>query len=149
MKCWAYLVAQRPKNPPSSARDVGSILGWGRSCKRKWQPTQYCAAWEIQWMEGPGGYSPWGLRVGHNLATETTTAIWNQRWVNTLKQNTMYCDSHFFFQFTSIKKTKPNQLLCIHYENLHFTFRCVCLFSSAKYFKLIKKITDNLAPFYK
>ena len=26
--------------------------------------------WEIPWTEQPGGYSPWGCRVGHNSATE-------------------------------------------------------------------------------
>jgi len=23
-------------------------------------------AWKIPWMEEPGGYSPWGRRVGHD-----------------------------------------------------------------------------------
>ena len=27
-------------------------------------------AWRMPWTEEPGGYSPWGLRVGHDRATK-------------------------------------------------------------------------------
>ena len=49
------------KNPPASAGDMGSVLGLGRSLERDMA------------THGQGnlvGYSPWGCRVEHDLATE-------------------------------------------------------------------------------
>ena len=39
---------------------------------RAWQPTPVFWPRESPWTEEPEGYSPWGLRVGHNWATKHT-----------------------------------------------------------------------------
>ena len=33
-------------------------------------------AWEIPWTEEAGGYSPWGHRIGQDLATEHTHMLY-------------------------------------------------------------------------
>jgi len=56
------------KNPPANAdtEDLGSIPGLGRSPGRgNGNPLQYS-----QGQRSLAGYSPWGCRVGHDLATE-------------------------------------------------------------------------------
>ena len=56
---------------------MGSIPGSGRSPRKvNNNPLQYSSilAWEIPWTEEAGGLQSMGLqRVGHDLATKTTT----------------------------------------------------------------------------
>ena len=60
----ASQVMQLVKNPPAKAgdtRDVGSILGSGRSPWRsKWQPTPAFLSGESHGQRRLAGYSPWG-----------------------------------------------------------------------------------------
>ena len=59
------------KNPPGNAGDAGdmsSILGWGRSWRRKWQPAPVFLSGESHGQRSLAGYSPRGLkRVRHYL----------------------------------------------------------------------------------
>ena len=59
------------KNSPTSAGDVSSIPGSGRSPREgNGNPLQYSCLGNAQ-TEEPGGYSPWGCkRVRHNLVTK-------------------------------------------------------------------------------
>ena len=75
MGIWASLVAQSVKNPPANAGDTGSIPGLRRSLKKEMATHASILAWKIPWMENPmdrGACSPWGRRVGHDLATNHT-----------------------------------------------------------------------------
>ena len=49
------------QNPPTNARDTGSILGSGRSLwKRKWQPSPVFLHGKSHGWRSLAGYSPWG-----------------------------------------------------------------------------------------
>ena len=49
------------QNPPTNARDTGSILGSGRSpWKRKWQPSPVFLLGKSHGWRSLVGYSPWG-----------------------------------------------------------------------------------------
>ena len=69
------------KNLPANAgdsRDSGLSPGLGRSpgegnalgqedpLEKEMAIHSNVLAWAILWAEEPGGYSPWGRRVGHN-----------------------------------------------------------------------------------
>ena len=73
---WASLVAQVIKEPPAKAgdsRDVGSILGLGRSPGEGNSNPLHDLAWRIPWTEEPGRLQPIALqRVGHDLANTCT-----------------------------------------------------------------------------
>ena len=44
------------KNPPANVGDAGLIPGWGRSSgEGNSNLLQYSFAWEIPWIEEPGG----------------------------------------------------------------------------------------------
>ena len=58
------------KNPPASAGDPGSILGSGRSSRRKWQWEEISSilAWKSYEQSSLMGYGPWSrTRVRHDL----------------------------------------------------------------------------------
>ena len=58
------------KNLPANAGDVGSIPRSGRfPWRRKWQPTPVFLLGKSHRQRSPAGYSPWGGRVRHDLAT--------------------------------------------------------------------------------
>ena len=65
----ASQVALAVKNPPADAgdaRDVGSILGSGRSPEEGMATHSSILAWRIPWTEEPGRLQFIGLqRVGH------------------------------------------------------------------------------------
>ena len=70
-KRWASQVVLVVKNPPTDAgdlRDLGSILGSGRSPgEGHGNPLQYSCPRESPWTEEPGGLQSMGSqRVGHN-----------------------------------------------------------------------------------
>ena len=49
------------KNPPASAKDVGSVPGLGRfPWNRKWQPTLVFLPGKFHGQRSLVGYSPWG-----------------------------------------------------------------------------------------
>ena len=57
------------KNLPANAEaagDMGLILGWEDPLKKEIATHSSVLAWEIPWTEEPGGYRPWGCRVGHD-----------------------------------------------------------------------------------
>ena len=66
----ASQVALAVKNPPADAgdaRDVGSILGSGRSPEEGMATHSSILAWRIPWREEPGGLQSIGFqRVGHD-----------------------------------------------------------------------------------
>ena len=43
------------KNPPANAGDLGSILGWEDPLEKEMATHSSILAWEIPWMEEPGG----------------------------------------------------------------------------------------------
>ena len=68
------------KNPPANAgdiRDVGSILGSGRSpWRRAWQPSQVFLPGESHGQRSLADYSPWG---GKESATTEQLSIYTVR----------------------------------------------------------------------
>ena len=63
------IVAQEPeglprrlsvKNPPASAGEAGSSLGWDCPLEEEMAPHSSILAWEIPWMEEPGGLQSMG-----------------------------------------------------------------------------------------
>ena len=59
------------KNLPVSAGDMGSILGSGRfPWRMKWQLTPVFLPGKSHGQGSLVGYSPWGQKVRHDLATK-------------------------------------------------------------------------------
>ena len=59
------------KNLPENTEDLSSVPGSGRPpWRRKWQPTPVFLPGEFHGQRSLVGYSPWGCRVGHNLANK-------------------------------------------------------------------------------
>ena len=59
------------KNPPVNAGNTGSIPGWGRSPgEGNGNPLQYSCLGNATDRGAWWATSPWGGRVGHDLATE-------------------------------------------------------------------------------
>ena len=53
------------------ARDAGSIRGWEDPQEKEMEIRSTILAWEIPWIEEPGGLQSMGLqRVRHDLATK-------------------------------------------------------------------------------
>ena len=50
------------KNPPANAGDVGSLPGLERSLGKEMATDSSVIAWEIPWMEEPGGLQSMGLQ---------------------------------------------------------------------------------------
>ena len=62
------------KNPPANAGDMGSISELGRSPGGGMATHSSIHAWEIPWMEEPGGLQSMGItRVRHDLATKPSS----------------------------------------------------------------------------
>ena len=53
------------KNPAMQETRVWS-LGWKDLLEEEMATDSSILAWRIPWTEEPGGYSPWGRRVGHD-----------------------------------------------------------------------------------
>ena len=51
------------KNPPAF---LGSIPGLEDPLEKEMAALSSILAWGIPWTEEPGGYSPWGCRVGQD-----------------------------------------------------------------------------------
>ena len=51
--------AQLVRNPPVSARDLGSIPGSRRPLEKEAATRSSILAWNIPWTEESGGYIPW------------------------------------------------------------------------------------------
>ena len=61
------------KNLPANAGDTGDvslILGWGRATGKGNDNTLQYSCLGNSMERGAWGYSPWGCRVGHDLATK-------------------------------------------------------------------------------
>ena len=65
-----FLDGSAVKNLPANAGDsgeMGSIPGLGRSLEEEMATHSSILAWEIPWVEDPGGLQSMGLqRVGHD-----------------------------------------------------------------------------------
>ena len=83
------------KNPPASARDSDSILGWEDPLEEDMTIHSGILAWRIPWAEEPGGLQSMGSqRVGHDYMTEHTPHLSNlmkassknkaRKWLQTL-----------------------------------------------------------------
>ena len=71
------------KNLPANAGDVGSILGQDDPLEEEMATHSSILAWRIHGQGSLAGYSPWGCRVGNNLATTqnyTHTQFGLPRW---------------------------------------------------------------------
>ena len=57
--------------------DVGSIPGWRGEDPLEEEMATHSSilAWKLSWTQEAGGYSPWGLRVGQDWATEHSTPV--------------------------------------------------------------------------
>ena len=64
-------------------------LGWEDPLEEEIVSHSSTLAWEIPQTEEPGGYSPWGCRVGQDLATEITWSCNNLQlpWRNHLRRS--------------------------------------------------------------
>ena len=58
------------KNPSASAGDAGSVPVGKILWRRKWQPIPVFLPGKSHGQRSLAGYSPWGLKVRHSLATE-------------------------------------------------------------------------------
>ena len=68
---WTFLVVQLVKNPPAMWEIWVRFLGWEDPLEEAMETTQCdILAWRIPGKRSLAGYSPWGRRVGHNLATK-------------------------------------------------------------------------------
>ena len=71
-----FLGSSAVRNPPASAEDMGSIPESGRSpWRREWQPTPVFLPGKSHGQRNVVGYSPWGPRVRHNLATKQQQSV--------------------------------------------------------------------------
>jgi len=65
------------KNLPANVGDVGLIPGPEDSLEKEMATQFSVLAWEISWIEEPGGLQSMGSqRVRHNLATKQQLARW-------------------------------------------------------------------------
>ena len=62
------------KNPPANTGDTGSIPESGRSPEEEMATHSSILAWEIPWMEEPGGYSPWGSQKSQTQFSDLTAS---------------------------------------------------------------------------
>ena len=69
------LLVQTVKNLSAMQDFQVRSLGLGDSLEREMATHSSILAWRISRTVEPGGYSPWGCRVGHNSATEHTQHI--------------------------------------------------------------------------
>ena len=71
------LVAQMVKKLPAMPETQVQSLGRKDALEKEMTAHFSILAWRIPWTAEPGGYSPWGHRVGHDWATNTFTMLWN------------------------------------------------------------------------
>ena len=60
------------KNPPANAGEVGSSLGWDYPLEEEMATQSSILAWEIPWMEEPGG--PQFMRLQRDMTEQQITA---------------------------------------------------------------------------
>ena len=68
----ASRIAESVKNLPAMQDTQVWFLGWGDPLEEELATHSSILAWRIPWAESLAGYSPWGGKVGHNLATKPT-----------------------------------------------------------------------------
>ena len=66
---WASLVAWMVKYLPSMWETQVQSPGREDPLEQKMATHSSILGWRIPWTEEPGGYSPWGPRVGHDWAS--------------------------------------------------------------------------------
>ena len=62
----ASLVAQTVKSMPAMWETQVLSLGQEDPLEKEMTTHSSILVWRIPWTEKPGGYSPWGHRVGHD-----------------------------------------------------------------------------------
>ena len=72
---WASLVAQMVKNLPAMQDTWVWSLGQEDPLEKGKATHSSMPAWRIPWTEEPAGYSPWGHRVRHDWATNTSLSL--------------------------------------------------------------------------
>ena len=71
---WAFLVAQKVKNPPAMQETWLLSLGWEDPLEEGMATHSSILAWRILGTEEPGGLQSMGLqKVGHNWVTKHTS----------------------------------------------------------------------------
>ena len=74
LEIWAFLVAQKVKNPPAMREAWVRSLGWEDSWRRAWKPTPVFLLRESPRTEEPGGLQSLVLqRVRHDWVTKHNT----------------------------------------------------------------------------
>ena len=70
-------MAQLVKNPPVIQETPVQSLGGEDPLEKEMASHSSILAWEIPWTEEPGGLSPEGHKVGHDLATKPRPPSFN------------------------------------------------------------------------
>ena len=70
MSFWGFLRWLSGKNPPAKAGDVTLILSCEDPLKKEMATHSSILAWEIPWIEEPGGLQFMGSQKRHSLATK-------------------------------------------------------------------------------
>ena len=87
------------KNSPPNAGDTDSIP-W----RRKWQPTQVLLPGKSHGQRSLAGYSPWGRRVRHDLATTQHKKKWEDLALRSRgRTNRVTSYAHLTYKLTSGK----------------------------------------------
>ena len=71
----ASLVAQLVKNLPTMQETQVQSLAREDPLEKEMATHSSILAWRIPWTEELCGYSPWGCRVGHELATKPPLSL--------------------------------------------------------------------------
>ena len=66
-------VAPLVKNPPVMQETQVQSLGWEDRLEKEMATHSSVLTWRIPRTEEPGGHSPWGHKVGHDLVTKPPT----------------------------------------------------------------------------
>ena len=75
---WASLVAQVLKNPPAMQETQVQSLGWEDTLEKEMSTYSSILAWKIP-QKSLVGYSPYGLRVGHDWMTKVVESRFKPR----------------------------------------------------------------------
>ena len=74
---WGFPEGSAVKNPLANAGDPGFIADWEDPLEKEMAAPSSTLAWEIPWMEEPGGLQSMGSqRVRHDLATKQPQLIY-------------------------------------------------------------------------
>ena len=95
---WASLVVQMVKNLPAKRETWVRSLGGKDLLEEGMAAPSSILAWRIYGQGGLAGYSPWGCKVAHDLATEYSTLLGLPRW-HSGKESSCQCRRHKRLRF--------------------------------------------------